>query len=61
MFEVDAISLDLDDTLWPVKPVIIAAERAMRDFLRSHYPALIPYLNDDALLAARRRAVAAFP
>ncbi len=61
MFDVDAISLDLDDTLWPVKPVIIAAERAMRDFLRTQYPAVVPYLNDDALLAARRRAVAAYP
>ena len=33
-----AISLDLDDTLWPVAPAIDAAERALDDWLRRHHP-----------------------
>lgn len=33
-----AISLDLDDTLWPIAPAIDAAERALDDWLRRHHP-----------------------
>jgi putative hydrolase of the HAD superfamily len=33
-----AISLDLDDTLWPVDPAIRAAEEALDAFLRSEHP-----------------------
>ncbi|MGH8174550.1 MAG: HAD family hydrolase [Rhodanobacteraceae bacterium] len=33
-----AISLDLDDTLWPVEPAIKNAERALDDWLRAHHP-----------------------
>jgi putative hydrolase of the HAD superfamily len=32
------LSFDLDDTLWPVGPVIAAAENAMLSWLRAHYP-----------------------
>jgi putative hydrolase of the HAD superfamily len=32
------ISLDLDDTLWPVAPVIAAAEIALLEWLRTHHP-----------------------
>jgi putative hydrolase of the HAD superfamily len=32
------ISLDLDDTLWPVTPVIEAAEIALLSWLRTHHP-----------------------
>lgn len=33
-----AISLDLDDTLWPIWPVIERAEQALDEFLRQHCP-----------------------
>lgn len=33
-----AITLDLDDTLWPVMPVIERAEQALQDWLRRHAP-----------------------
>ncbi|MGE0799948.1 MAG: HAD family hydrolase [Lautropia sp.] len=36
---IDAITLDLDDTLWPVLPALLAAERAMLDWLRPRAPA----------------------
>ncbi|MFG5407658.1 hypothetical protein ABXN37_05510 [Piscinibacter sakaiensis] len=34
-----AITLDLDDTLWPVRPVIRRAEAALRAWLARHAPA----------------------
>ncbi len=34
-----ALTLDLDDTLWPIAPVIQRAERSMRDWLERHAPA----------------------
>src|SRR5690606_5711386 len=36
---IDAISLDLDDTLWPVMPALVAAEQAMHDWLQERAPA----------------------
>jgi len=33
-----ALSLDLDDTLWPIWPAIERAEQALDDFLRRHCP-----------------------
>lgn len=33
-----ALSLDLDDTLWPIWPSIERAEKALDDFLREHCP-----------------------
>lgn len=34
-----AITLDLDDTLWPIAPVIARAEEALDAWLRAHAPA----------------------
>ena len=33
-----AISLDLDDTLWPIDPAIANAERSLDDWLRAEHP-----------------------
>ena len=35
-----AITLDLDDTLWPVWPALERADRAVDDYLRAHWPAV---------------------
>lgn len=35
---IKAITLDLDDTLWPVAPVLAAAERQLLDWLREQAP-----------------------
>ena len=32
-----AVSLDLDDTLWPVEPAILAAERHLDEWLNRHH------------------------
>lgn len=36
--KIKAISLDLDDTLWPIWPVIERAEKALLDWLTDHAP-----------------------
>lgn len=33
-----AITIDLDDTLWPVMPALERADRELNDYLRLHYP-----------------------
>jgi HAD superfamily hydrolase (TIGR01549 family) len=35
---VRVISFDLDDTLWPIEPVIVAAERELHAWLQHFYP-----------------------
>jgi len=47
------ITFDLDDTLWPVGPVIIRAEHRMRDFLDTHAPEVNRRFDRDALNALR--------
>ena len=50
-----AITLDLDDTLWPVMPTIERAEAALQAWLVQHAPATATLLED----AERRRAIRA--
>ncbi len=33
---IQAISLDLDDTLWPIGPIMVRAEAVLQQFLREH-------------------------
>jgi hypothetical protein len=54
------ISLDLDDTLWPVAPVLAAAEAALHDWLKERYPRVVRGHSLDTMRALRaqdRRAV----
>ena len=36
--KIRAISLDLDDTLWPIQPIMVNAERVLRDWLLANAP-----------------------
>jgi len=36
--KIRAISLDLDDTLWPIMPVIVRAEHDLQEWLQAHAP-----------------------
>lgn len=36
--KIKAITLDLDDTLWPIRPTIERAEQALQDWLKEHAP-----------------------
>jgi HAD superfamily hydrolase (TIGR01549 family) len=36
--QIKAISLDLDDTLWPIAPIVLRAEQRLHDWLTQHCP-----------------------
>jgi putative hydrolase of the HAD superfamily len=50
---IDAISLDLDDTLWPVMPALLAAEQAMHAWLRERAPATAALCSVDRIREIR--------
>ncbi|MDB5796281.1 MAG: family hydrolase [Paucimonas sp.] len=50
---IKAILFDLDDTLWPIAPVIARAEEHMYDWLRTHVPAVAARFTVEALRARR--------
>jgi HAD superfamily hydrolase (TIGR01549 family) len=49
-----AITLDLDDTLWPVGPTLVAAERVLTDWLQANAPRTGARTDADARAAIRR-------
>ncbi|NRR31058.1 HAD family hydrolase [Oxalobacteraceae bacterium] len=51
-----AILFDLDDTLWPIAPVIVAAELSLHDWLARHAPKVAQRFSI-AELRARRMAL----
>ncbi|MEA3149139.1 MAG: hydrolase / 5-amino-6-(5-phospho-D-ribitylamino)uracil phosphatase [Gammaproteobacteria bacterium] len=55
------ISLDLDDTLWPVAPVIAAAEATLLKWLRTHHPRAAHGHDVDSMRAMRADIAARFP
>jgi FMN hydrolase / 5-amino-6-(5-phospho-D-ribitylamino)uracil phosphatase len=55
------ISLDLDDTLWPVAPVIAAAEVALLSWLRAHHPRVADGHDLDSMRTLRTRIAEQFP
>jgi HAD superfamily hydrolase (TIGR01509 family) len=55
------LSLDLDDTLWPVAPVIAAAERVLYSWLSSRYPQTVSAHSIESLRAARAALAKAYP
>ena len=55
------LSFDLDDTLWPVGPVIAAAESALLSWLREHYPLTLTGHDIESLRALRARVNERFP
>lgn len=56
-----ALTLDLDDTLWPVWPTIARAERMLRDWLIERAPATIALHDQAAMATLRRQVVHAHP
>ena len=55
------ISLDLDDTLWPVRPVIAAAESALLEWLRSRHPRAVRGHDLDTMRELRGDVALRFP
>lgn len=48
--KIRAVSLDLDDTLWPIWPVIERAEKALHDWLAEHAPMTAALFSNPAAL-----------
>lgn len=56
-----AITLDLDDTLWPMLPVLRGAERALGDWLSLNAPATARYLDVETRMTLRQAVMADHP
>lgn len=52
-FPVRAITLDLDDTLWPIAPVVLRAETVLGQWLRRHAPRTAELFPLEAMRALR--------
>jgi len=52
---ISAITIDLDDTLWPIEPVMLRAEQRLDAWLRAHCPAAAEAWPIAALRALRDR------
>jgi putative hydrolase of the HAD superfamily len=55
------LSLDLDDTLWPVAPVIARAEIDLLEWLRERFPRAVEGHDIDSMRALRARVALQFP
>jgi FMN hydrolase / 5-amino-6-(5-phospho-D-ribitylamino)uracil phosphatase len=55
------LSFDLDDTLWPVGPVIAAAERQLLSWLRGRHPEIVSGHDLESLRALRDGVAQRFP
>jgi HAD superfamily hydrolase (TIGR01549 family) len=55
------LSFDLDDTLWAVEPVMIAAERAMLSWLKERHPQIMRGHTAESLRAMRFKLAERFP
>ncbi len=60
-FPVRAITLDLDDTLWPFAPIGARIERVLDDWLRRHSPATAAMFPVERMRALREDVFAAHP
>jgi putative hydrolase of the HAD superfamily len=55
------LSFDLDDTLWPIEPVIVAAEAALWSWLKTRHPEAMREHSIATLRAGRARVALEFP
>ena len=58
---IKAVLFDLDDTLWPIVPVILRAERLLFDWLREHAPAVAASYSIEEMRARRVALMKAEP
>jgi HAD superfamily hydrolase (TIGR01549 family) len=56
-----AISLDLDDTLWPVTPTLIAAEAQLMQWLTTHAPGAAGRMTPEFRASTRKALLVAHP
>lgn len=58
---IKAISFDLDDTLWPIMPTILNAERKTNSWIKENYPGAASLLNSKDIFAIRDKLVSKNP
>jgi FMN hydrolase / 5-amino-6-(5-phospho-D-ribitylamino)uracil phosphatase len=61
MNDPSVLSFDLDDTLWPVQPVMLAAEAAMLAWLQQQHPLVMHGQDRESLRGMRARIAQQFP
>lgn len=61
MNDIRTITIDLDDTLWEIHPVIRRAEQHLRDWLTDNYPRTTAMFSREAAWDLRREVVAEHP
>ena len=54
------ITLDLDDTLWDISPVIRRAETRLRDWLAARYPRIVDMHQPEDIVELRAQVVAEY-
>lgn len=59
--QVQVITLDLDNTLWDIQPIIETAERELHDFLAQHYPQMTADMPLATMSALREKVAMAYP
>jgi len=59
--DVVALTVDLDDTLWPVRPALVAAEKTLAGWLATHAPATAAGMAPGAMLALRAQVADEHP
>lgn len=59
--EIDAICIDLDNTLWPIEEVIVRAEQVTFDWLADHYPRVTSRHDIESLRLVGKRIAAQLP
>ena len=60
MRDIRTITLDLDDTLWAIYPVIVRAERTLYEWLQEHYPRITDKFSADAMVQMRNDIIAEY-
>ncbi len=60
-FTVRAITLDLDDTLWPFAPIGVRVEQVLHDWLRTHSPCTAAMFPVAAMRALRDEVFSGHP
>lgn len=61
MSVIRAVLFDLDDTLWPIVPVIKRAENLLHDWLRANAPTVAQRVSIESMRARRQELMAADP
>ena len=54
---IKAVSFDLDDTLWPLLPVILKAEKDTNNWLVKNYPGVKKLLESEEIISIRNELI----